>query len=319
MRGDKKMSNKSKSKSIIKIALTTALLSIILAMSFVHSFARAKPVQISVNSAKGNPGGEVKVEIKLSDVPQKGLTSAQFNVEYDKTKLSLTKDRIKSGAIVHNPMFDIITNDIDTGITVIYTDYDMTGSSHIKSNGTFMELTFKINEDCPSSFQSVKLTPTYELDLLNKKKENLFYSEMTIPVLVNYISSKITVGNPKPVAKLVVDKPIIDISGTEQKIDAAPKIIGGRTLLPIRPVVEAFGGSIEWKAAEKKIIISLGTTKVEMVINNKNVTVNNKSKKIDVPPQIIDGSTFVPVRFVTENAGLKVDWESSTKTVTISQ
>jgi hypothetical protein len=288
-------------------------------MSFVNAFARAKPVEISINSVKANPGGEVKVEIKLSGVPEKGLTSAQFNVEFDKTKLSLSKDRIKSGSIVHNPMFDIASNDIDTGITVIYTDYDMTGSSHIKSNGTFMELTFKVNEDCPSSYQSVKLTPTYEMDLLNKKKENLFYSEMTVPVLVNYSSGKITVGNPKPVAKLVVDKPIIDISGSEEKIDAAPKIIGGRTLLPIRPVVEAFGGTIEWKAAEKKIIISLGTTKVEMIINNKNVIVNNKAKKIDVPPQILNGSTFVPVRFVSENAGLKVNWESSTKTVTISQ
>ncbi|MDP4180740.1 MAG: stalk domain-containing protein [Bacillota bacterium] len=313
------MYKKSIKDSIYKIIFGTILLSMILSLSAVNSFARAKPIQVSIGSVKCNPGSEVKMDIKFSDVPEKGITSAQFNVEYDKSKLSLSKDGIKSGNIVHNPMFDIVTNEIDTGITVIYADYDMTGSSFIKSDGTFLELTFKVNEDCPSSFQSIKLTPTYELDLLNKQKENLFYSEIYNPVLVSYLSGKITVGNPKPIAKLVVDKPAINISGSEEKIDAAPKIIGGRTLLPIRPVIEAFGGTIDWKAAEKKLIINLGTTKVEMIIKNKTVTVNGKSKTIDVPPQIIDGRTFVPVRFVSENAGLKVNWESTTKTVTISQ
>ncbi|KNY27651.1 stalk domain-containing protein [Pseudobacteroides cellulosolvens] len=311
------MKRKNIKGNLFKLLCTVSILGAIMILSMSTAYCRAKPVSVSINSVKANPGSQVKMEIKFDNIPDKGLTAAQFNIEYDKSKVTLKKDNIKSGSIVHNPMFDIISNDIDTGTTIIYTDYDMTGNSHIKSSGTFLELTFDVSSSCPSSYVSVKLTPTYELDFLNRKKENLFYTDMTVPVNVEYVSGKITVGNPKPEVKLTVDKPVIENGGSIANIDAAPKIIGGRTLLPIRAVVEAFDGKIDWNATDKKITISIGSSKIQMWINKKNVIVNNGSKTIDVPPQIIEGRTFVPVRFVSENAGLKVDWEASTKTITI--
>jgi hypothetical protein len=50
-----------------------------------------------------------------------------------------------------------------------------------------------------------------------------------------------------------------------------------------------------------------------------NLVVNGKAIQPDVPAQIINDRTMVPVRFVAENLGLTVDYDSSTRTVIIRQ
>jgi hypothetical protein len=47
--------------------------------------------------------------------------------------------------------------------------------------------------------------------------------------------------------------------------------------------------------------------------------VNGKEVKSDVPAQIIDGRTMVPVRFVAEELGSDVEWEADNNSVVITQ
>ncbi len=297
------------------------VVSFVMSAAVTTLYARPNPVSVTIGSVKGEPGSEVTLDIKFSDIPEKGLTSAQFDVNYDKSKLTFVS--LKSGAIVHNPMFDVSYNsgdEIKNGLAIIYADYDQSGDSQIKSNGVFCSIKFKINSNCPSSYQTVSLSPTYTVNAVGEKKENLFYSEITVPTLTTYGQGVVTVGDPKPVIKLKVGDTKIDVNGDVKEIDSSPQIISGRTLLPIRAVVEALGGTIEWQASDKKITINLkGSKKIEMWISNKKVNVNGSSQTIDVPPQIIKERTYVPVRFVSENGGCKVDWDADTKTVTISQ
>ncbi|MCX8094746.1 MAG: copper amine oxidase N-terminal domain-containing protein [Caldisericia bacterium] len=61
---------------------------------------------------------------------------------------------------------------------------------------------------------------------------------------------------------------------------------------------------------------------MELWIGEKIARVNGINTPIDpnnpkVVPMIIQGRTMLPVRFVAENLGCKVEWESTTKTVTI--
>ena len=57
---------------------------------------------------------------------------------------------------------------------------------------------------------------------------------------------------------------------------------------------------------------------VNMQIGNNTAYVDGAPVSLDVPPQIIKGRTLVPIRFVSENLGAEVGWESNTKTVTIT-
>lgn len=45
---------------------------------------------------------------------------------------------------------------------------------------------------------------------------------------------------------------------------------------------------------------------VNMQIGNNVAFVNGQSVSLDVPPQIINGRTLVPIRFVSENLGAEV-------------
>lgn len=62
--------------------------------------------------------------------------------------------------------------------------------------------------------------------------------------------------------------------------------------------------------SEKKVI--------KLQIGNKNALVDGNKLTLDVPPQIINGRTMVPVRFISEGLGADVGWDGATKTVTIT-
>lgn len=62
--------------------------------------------------------------------------------------------------------------------------------------------------------------------------------------------------------------------------------------------------------------ISMGLT---LKIGSKEITNNGAKKTMDVAPFIKDGRTFVPIRFVAEELGCKVDWDDKTKTVLITK
>lgn len=121
---------------------------------------------------------------------------------------------------------------------------------------------------------------------------------------------------------LQVDNPYMEINGTRKEIDAgrgtAPLLYNGRTVLPIRSLITELGGTLEL-VKESKIIIKLNGITIELWINENKAIVNGKETMLDVPPVVIKGRTMVPLRFVSENLKLQLDWESSTQTITINE
>ncbi len=88
----------------------------------------------------------------------------------------------------------------------------------------------------------------------------------------------------------------IDISNSS----VTPIVIEGRTLLPVRFFVENFGGNIKWDGNNKRIDISINNSELTMYIGNNKVILNNTEREIDVPPQLINNRTYLPLRFFVE-------------------
>ena len=128
--------------------------------------------------------------------------------------------------------------------------------------------------------------------------------------------------NHETVIVLQVGNPMMVLNTVSQEIDPGlgtkPTIIGGRTLLPIRAVIEALGGSVGWVGSEKKVTLMLGATTMELWINQKTAKVNGQTKSLDVAPTTINGRTIIPVRFVAENFGAGVEWSSSNSKIYIT-
>lgn len=110
---------------------------------------------------------------------------------------------------------------------------------------------------------------------------------------------------------------------TQVTLEAAPLLgTGNRTLVPLRAIVEAMGGTVQWDAALRRATSSLGTMTVELIIGSNKAKVNGKTVPIDanasVVPMIVSGRTMLPLRFVAESLGAQVTYQQSTRTVTIT-
>ena len=122
---------------------------------------------------------------------------------------------------------------------------------------------------------------------------------------------------------LQVDKDYFTINNTKKYLDSPPIIKNGRTLVPIRAIIEALGGTVSWDPSTKTVDITLNNNFIRLQIGNAIAYVNGEEKVIDpanyrVVPEIINGRTMLPLRFVAENLGCDVKWDGNTKTITIT-
>jgi len=122
---------------------------------------------------------------------------------------------------------------------------------------------------------------------------------------------------PKNTAWLKVGSKTIKINGKEEAIDVAPVIIDSRTYVPIRFIVDAMGGDVQWEPNEKRVTVIRGSQMIEMRAAKKELTVNGKLIVSDAAPVIRNDRTLVPLRLLSEQFGWKVDWNAENKEVTL--
>ncbi|MHB8158117.1 MAG: copper amine oxidase N-terminal domain-containing protein [Desulfocucumaceae bacterium] len=123
-----------------------------------------------------------------------------------------------------------------------------------------------------------------------------------------------TPDTPKPP---VPEKITIKVNGQEVTSDVPPYETQGRIMVPYRFVAEALGCKVDWDGAFQKVTATKGGSQAWMMINMKVIGVNGRTMAIDVAPVLKSDRTFVPVRFMSEALGYKVNWDAATNTVSI--
>ncbi|PWK09699.1 stalk domain-containing protein [Tumebacillus permanentifrigoris] len=91
----------------------------------------------------------------------------------------------------------------------------------------------------------------------------------------------------------------------------------GRVLVPLRAISEAIGATVEWDAKTQTATITRDHDKIAMTLGSTTAHKNDQAVTLDVPPQLIDDATMIPVRFLIEGLGLQAKWDETTKTVSI--
>ncbi|TYQ16933.1 UNVERIFIED_CONTAM: copper amine oxidase-like protein [Acetivibrio alkalicellulosi] len=115
------------------------------------------------------------------------------------------------------------------------------------------------------------------------------------------------------VQRFYIDMTVYYVNDVEKQMDTTPIIKDGRTFLPIRYVAENIGAHVEWHPEDKNIIISLHEKTVRLWVDTTIAYVNDELSEVDVAPFILEGRTFIPVRFVGEKLGLNIQWDSDKK------
>lgn len=138
----------------------------------------------------------------------------------------------------------------------------------------------------------------------------------------------------------------IMIDGSEQTFynvngqEVHPILCDGTTYLPVRAIGEVMGKNVDWNQSTKTVTLAgartaaatAGTPDTDAKVQNVSVDIREDFTIVvdgtvqafqdasgnRVYPMLYNGSTYLPLRAVGELMGKTVDWDSRTKTVTMT-
>jgi hypothetical protein len=111
----------------------------------------------------------------------------------------------------------------------------------------------------------------------------------------------------------------VEVNGRPVRfVNTEPRYINGRVLVPLRGVFENMGAYVQWHPETRTVTAQKNETDVSLRIGEKWASVDGQTLGMDVPAMIINGSTMVPIRFVSEALGAQVNWNDPSRTVMIN-
>ena len=96
---------------------------------------------------------------------------------------------------------------------------------------------------------------------------------------------------------------------------AQPALVNNRTMVPMRKIFEALGATVTWDNTTQTAKAQKGDMTIEITIGNNIMYSNGNAIEIDSPALLMRSRTYVPVRFVSNALGVKVEWDNVKKIV----
>jgi len=113
--------------------------------------------------------------------------------------------------------------------------------------------------------------------------------------------------------------PNIIIDGQKLSFDVPPAVENGRTLVPLRAIFEALAANVSWDNTTQTVTATKGDISIKIKSDSQIAYRNNQLIFLEVPSKMIKNRTMVPIRFVSEALGAKVDWNNTTQTISIAR
>lgn len=109
----------------------------------------------------------------------------------------------------------------------------------------------------------------------------------------------------------------ISIDGEPFLSETAPIIANDRVLVPMRSIMEALGYTISWDTETRTVTGTNDNTIISLCVDFAVATVNGSYVALDAYPTIVDGYTYVPLRFLADHSGASLVWSSEDRSVSI--
>ncbi len=222
------------------------------------------------------------------------------------------------------------TNNISKvgGVLTIPIKSSSTKASTIKISGmkatinrTVPEGDFKIAVDGTAINQTGgQLTSVFTGALVNLAFPQYEATKAVVAKCVTPAPGEGTIGSAA--GQFRIDSNIYEVNGVAKVMDASPYVKAGRTYVPVKYLGLALGVAekdVVWDATAQKATLTLGDKKVELTIGSTSYTVNGEAKTMEVAPEITNGRTMLPARYVAEALGFNVGWDASTRTILVSK
>lgn len=109
----------------------------------------------------------------------------------------------------------------------------------------------------------------------------------------------------------------VTLDDKEIRFETDPIIKNERTLVGFRAILEALGATVTWDEDTRMVTATKEGTTIVLEIGSDKAYVNGKESTLDAAPEIVNDSTLIPVRFVSEQLGMDVGWDDVTRHVAI--
>lgn len=101
-------------------------------------------------------------------------------------------------------------------------------------------------------------------------------------------------------------------------LNPKPVIRNGSTLVPLRGVLERMDAEVIWNQAKKEITVRNPNTELKLYLNQTYAYKDGNKVTLSQAPILIGNSTYVPLRFLSENLGATVGWDNNNRIVEIT-
>lgn len=188
--------------------------------------------------------------------------------------------------------------------------YEQTGSTVVVDNILLtLDRTVPVGPvTCEVSGSALSETEALFSSSLNKLSYVLAECLTPAPVAI-YAEAVFTIGSPK-----------YRVGGEEKEMEVAPYIKKGRTYAPVRYLAYAAGigdDQIIWDSTNRTVTLFAGKRVVQFKIGTRYYLLNGVAVSIDAAPEIVNGRTMLPYRFVAQALGLKAEWDEGKRQVII--
>lgn len=111
----------------------------------------------------------------------------------------------------------------------------------------------------------------------------------------------------------------VSVNGNPINFNSKPTIKNNTTLVGYRAIMEALGVEVTWDAETKTVTAIKDNITIIMTIGSDTAYVNGDENKLLTPPEIINNSTMIPIRFLSEQLGMTVNWDENERSVSINE
>ncbi|GHV44774.1 hypothetical protein FACS189492_1600 [Clostridia bacterium] len=121
-----------------------------------------------------------------------------------------------------------------------------------------------------------------------------------------------TIHNTGDDVSVILDGAVLDF-------DVQPRTVNDRTMVPMRTIFESLGAVVNYDEETETVFARSDAVTLVHKIGDKVLYVNGDPVEMDVESFEEDGRTLVPVRFVSQALGARVDWVEANQVVLITK
>ncbi len=110
----------------------------------------------------------------------------------------------------------------------------------------------------------------------------------------------------------------VTLNNMPATFEQKPRIINGRTMVPLRSACGVLGIELYWDASSNTAYLSSGDIKASHRSGTTSINVNGSVTSYDTASRIIAGRIFMPLKMLADMVGAKADYVKASNTVALT-